>query len=130
VTGDASGPTEIESRRFSGCGMSTFPGRIKKVRHRATYVYKADGGVSWRYVGGCYGGLEVLAPSIPKSFVVIFTVPIDPVNKPWTLIFPDGQSAPLAPPYKAEPKRMAYSAYNHNQMPAIPFNFNGAGKGR
>ena len=93
------------------------------------YVYKADGGVSWRYFGGFYDGLEVLAPSIPKSFVVIFTVPIDPANKPWTLIFPDGQSAPLAPPYKAEPKRMANSAYNPNQMPATPFNFNGAGKG-
>ena len=43
--------TENGARRFSGSGMSTFPGRIKKVRHRATYVYKADGGVSWRYVG-------------------------------------------------------------------------------
>ena len=73
--------------------------------HQGDYVYKADGGVAWRYVGGFYNGVEVLAPLIPKSFVVIFTVPIEAVDKTWTLIFPDGQSAALAAPFKREVKK-------------------------
>jgi hypothetical protein len=89
--------------------------------HQGDYVYKADGGVAWRYVGGFYDGLEVLDPLIPKSFVVVFTVPIEGVDKPWTLIFPDGQSAALAAPFKREIKKTAYSLHNHNEMALTPF---------
>lgn len=76
--------------------------------HQGDYVYKNDGGVSWKYVRGFYDGLEVLAPLNAKTFVVIFTVPIKEVDKPWTLTFPDGQSAALADPFKTEPKKAVY----------------------
>ena len=76
--------------------------------HQGDYVYKNDGGVSWKYVRGFYDGLEVLAPLNSKTFVVIFTVPIEEVDKSWTLIFPDGQSAALAGPLKTEPKNTVY----------------------
>jgi hypothetical protein len=68
--------------------------------HQGDYVYKNDGGVGWKYVRGFYDGLEVLAPLNSKTFVVIFTVPIEEVDKHWTLIFPDGQSAALVDPFK------------------------------
>ena len=76
--------------------------------HQGDYVYKNDGGVGWKYVRGFYDGLEVLAPLNSKTFVVIFTVPIEEVAKPWTLTFPDGQSAALAGLFKTEPKKTVH----------------------